>query len=88
MAFYQIEWKRSAVKELRRLPKEVIKRVMAAVEGLAFDPVPPGVVKLHGTDHTFRLRVGEYRVVYIVEEAALRIEIVRVRHRSDVYRGL
>lgn len=60
MASYQIEWKRSAVKELRKLSKDVIKRVMVAVEGLAFDPVPPGVIKLHGTDHTFRPRVGEY----------------------------
>lgn len=88
MATYKIEWRRSAAKEIRKLPKEVIRRVLLAVEGLAVDPNPPGAIKLHGTDHTYHLRVGDYRVVYTVEETVLRVEIVRVRHRSDAYRGL
>lgn len=88
MATYRVEWKPSAAKEIRKLPKAVILRVLVAIETLASDPNPPGVIKLRGTDHTYRLRIGEYRVVYTVEETALRIEIVRVRHRSDAYRGL
>ncbi|MFZ1239978.1 MAG: type II toxin-antitoxin system RelE/ParE family toxin [Anaerolineae bacterium] len=86
MASYRIEWKRSAAKELKRLPSDVIQRVLQAVEGLASNAVPSGAVRLRGTEHTFRLRVGDYRIVYIVEQAILRIEIVRVRHRSEVYR--
>lgn len=86
MASYRIEWKRSATKELKRLSRDVIPRVLQAVEDLASAPYPPGAVKLRGTDHTYRLRVGDYRILYLVEEAVLRIEIVRVRHRSDVYR--
>lgn len=86
MASYRIEWKRSAAKEITRLPKDVIPRILQAVEDLAPDPYPPGAVKLRGTDHTVRIRVGDYRILYLVEDAVLRIEIVRVRHRSDVYR--
>ena len=88
MVTYRIEWKPSAAKEIRKLPKEVIRRVLQAVEDLSLDPNPPGVIKLRGTNHTYRLRIGEYRVVYTVEESILRIEIVRVRHRSDAFRGL
>ena len=86
MASYQIEWRRSAQKELRRLPRAVIRRVVTAVEALAQTPVPTGAIKLSGTEHTYRLRVGDYRVVYTVEQDILLIEIVRVRHRRDAYR--
>ena len=86
MASYRIEWKPSAVKELKRLPHDVIPRVVAAVEALASNAFPQGVVRLKGSHHTYRIRIGDYRIVYTVEEDVLRIEIVRVRHRRDVYR--
>ncbi|NIA16059.1 MAG: type II toxin-antitoxin system mRNA interferase toxin, RelE/StbE family [Nitrospiraceae bacterium] len=86
MASYQIEWKRSALKEFRRLPASVQRRVFQAIEKLAENPYPHGGVKLTGSTRSYRLRVGDYRVVYTVESALLRIEIVRIRHRRDVYR--
>jgi mRNA interferase RelE/StbE len=86
MASYRIEWKRSAVKELKRLPVEVIARIVKAVEGLSANPFPAGLVKLAGALTTYRIRIGDYRVVYSVDESVLVVEIVRVRHRKDVYR--
>ena len=86
MASFQIEWKESALKELRTLPCSMIPRILLAVDALAGNPFPPGAIKLAGSDRTYRVRVGDYRIVYTVESSILRIEIVRVRHRRDVYR--
>jgi mRNA interferase RelE/StbE len=86
MASYKIEWKNSAYKELQKLPRLIITRVVAAVSDLANDPFPHGVKKLVGSEFSYRIRIGEYRVVYEVFENRLVIEIVRVRHRKDIYR--
>jgi mRNA interferase RelE/StbE len=83
---YSIEWKHSAVKELRRLPNEVVTRVLEVVEGLRINPFPAGVRKLSGAEHTYRIREGSYRVIYSVYTSRLIIEVVRVGHRKDVYR--
>ncbi len=86
MASYKVEWKRSAQKELRKLAKPVSARVLGAVEDLAENPLPAGVRKLVGTERTYRLRVGDYRIVYSLYETELVVEVVRVRHRRDAYR--
>jgi mRNA interferase RelE/StbE len=86
MASYQIEWKQSAVKDLRKLPKTIITRILASVDALASDPYPHGAIKLTGSDSSYRIRIGNYRIVYTIDENLLRIEIVRVRHRREVYR--
>ena len=83
---YAVAWKRSAVKELRALPVEARVCVADAVGRLSGDPHPPGVRKLTGTSHTYRLRVGDDRVVYTVESGRLLVEVVRVGHRREVYR--
>ncbi len=85
MDSFRIRWKRSAAKELGKLPKEVIPRVVTAVERLADEPFPAGARKLAGSEHSYRIRIGSYRVIYDVESAALIIEIVRVAHRRQVY---
>jgi mRNA interferase RelE/StbE len=86
MASYRIEWKASAVRELKRLDRSVISRIAEAVGHLAQRPFPQGCRKLKGSADTYRIRVGDYRVVYEVVEHRLVIEVVRVRHRKDVYR--
>lgn len=86
MASYQIEVKRSASKELEKLPRSMVARVVAAINELAGNPYPQGVKKLTGFERTYRIRVGEYRVLYDVYENMLVIEIIRIRHRKDVYR--
>jgi mRNA interferase RelE/StbE len=85
MDSYKIEWKVSAVKELKKLDRSVIPRIHDAVRSLAANPFPHGCCKLKGSESTFRIRIGDYRVVYEVVQGRLTIEIVRVRHRKDVY---
>ena len=86
MDSYKIEWKNAAYKELQKLPRPMITRVVAAVAELANEPFPHGVKKLVGSEFSYRIRIGDYRVVYEVIADRLIIEIVRVRHRKDVYR--
>lgn len=86
MASYQIEIARTAAKDLRGIDRKWIPMVVAAIETLESDPRPAGCKKLVGSDHTYRLRVGDYRVVYDIHDAMLIILVVRIRHRRDVYR--
>ena len=84
---FRIVWKRIATKELRALDQTTRSRVMSAVRELESGPILPGVRKLQGAYHTYRQRVGDYRIVFQVQEATESIVIIRVRHRKDVYRG-
>jgi len=86
MATYRIEWKASALRELKQIDRQAVPRIIAAVEALADNPFPTGVRKLQGTEHTYRMRVSDYRVLYEVYRSSIRIQIIRVRHRKDVYR--
>ena len=86
MNLFTIEWKRQALKEIKRLPKEAVARIVAAAEALRSDPFPPGSRKLAGREDTYRIREGSYRVVYSVVASRLVIEVIRVGHRKDVYR--
>ena len=87
MATYRIEWKSSALRELKRIDRQAVPRIVKAVETLADDPFPAGARRLQAAQHTYRLRVGEYRVVYEVLRAGLAVVVIRVRHRRDAYRG-
>jgi mRNA interferase RelE/StbE len=86
MVCYKIEWKNSAKKELKRLPRQVIAKVISAVEKLPNNLCPIGSKKLVGTEHTYRLRTGDYRIVYSIQNDRLIIEIIRVAHRKDIYK--
>ena len=85
MASYRIDWKKSAIRELKSLPKEILPNIVSAVSELSSNPFPHGVKKLSGAEHTYRIRIGAYRVVYIVAKATTSVEVVRVAHRKDVY---
>ncbi len=86
MAIYEIQWKPSAVKELRRVDRKFVSGIVKAVESLSSNPFPAGVRKLYSSEHSYRIRVGDYRVIYTVFESHLVIEIIRIRHRKDIYR--
>lgn len=86
MASFEIQWRNSTRRDLRNLPPQEIPRIVAAVAGLAGEPFPQGSQKLAGSEHTYRIRIGDYRVVYEVLGAAGMIVVQRVRHRKDVYR--
>ncbi len=87
MDIFQIEWKKSALKELKKLDKSSIQKILKKVQSLSSNPRPPGVRKLRGSDKFYRIRVGEYRIVYEISDPVLRIYIIRVGHRKDVYRN-
>ncbi len=84
MASSRIDFQRSAEKDLRRIGREHLPRILEAVEALRADPFPSGFRKLVGADRTYRIRIGDYRVIYQVTPDS--ILIARVRHRRDVYR--
>ena len=86
MASFEIRWRSSTKKDLRRIPPDDVSRVIAAVAKLADEPLPHGSEKLAGSDHTYRVRVGDYRIVYELLRVGSAVEIQRVRHRKDVYR--
>ncbi len=88
MEFFSISFKPSVDKDLRRLPKSLIPRVMEKIEDLKSEPFPPQAVKIPVADRLYRLRVGDYRIVYEVEVKKKIIAIHYVRHRSVVYRDL
>ena len=86
MASLRIEFARSATKDLRAIDRQWIPRILAAIETLAVDPRPIGCKKLVGSEHTYRIRVGDYRVIYDLQDGELVVFVVLVRHRRDVYR--
>jgi mRNA interferase RelE/StbE len=86
MASYRVEWKRSVIKELEKLPRQMLARIVEAVDDLARDPYPGGTRKLSGSEQTYRIRVGDYRVLYSIYSDKFIVEIIRVKHRKDVYK--
>lgn len=83
---YAISYVPSAAKAIRKLDKSVASRLLEAIDGLATDPRPPGFIQLAGGRGEFRIRVGDYRVVYDVQDGELIILVLRVGHRREVYR--
>ncbi|ODS41997.1 MAG: addiction module toxin RelE [Candidatus Altiarchaeales archaeon IMC4] len=84
---YKVEWKKSAVKELKKIDSKYIHRIIEAVEPLTDDPFPPQTRKLVESKSSYRIRIGDYRVVYGVDTENKIISIYRVRHRKDAYRN-
>ena len=85
MASYRIVFKQSVAKDLRPIPKEDIQRILKRISGLADDPRPVGVEKL-SSDEKYRIRQGNYRILYVIEDDIITVTIVKVGHRRDVYR--
>ncbi len=82
---YSIEIAPSARKALHKLPLPMRQRIQVAIDELAENPFPHGVQKLRG-DEGYRIRVGDYRVIYDVEHGRLRVLVIRIGHRREVYR--
>ncbi len=86
MASYRIEFKRSAEKELRRITSSEIPRILGVIRDLGEDPHPQGSKKLVGTVNAFRVRAGDYRVIYEIIETVKIVAIEKIRHRKDACR--
>jgi len=83
---YKVELRPSARKELLKLPRQDQIRLVRSMDALAIDPRPRGVKKLTGIEDLYRIRVGDYRIVYQIQDDRLIVLVVRIRHRKDVYR--
>jgi mRNA interferase RelE/StbE len=83
---YQIEFSRQADRQFRNLPSQIQQRLKSRIDSLAATPRPHGSEKLSGADQLYRIRVGDYRIVYAVEDDRLLILVVKVGHCREVYR--
>lgn len=83
---YEVEFTSAAAKQIRKLSRPVRERLLDAIEDLQEDPRPHGAKKLTGENIAWRIRVGDYRVIYEVVDAQLVITVVRAAHRREVYR--
>ena len=85
MAQYRVIVRKSVSKDLKGVPKKDVRRIVSAIQSLADDPRPPGTKKLSGQER-YRLRQGNYRILYEIEDDRLIVCVVRVGNRRDVYR--
>ena len=85
MALYRVIVKQSVFKDLKKLRKKDVKRILTAIQALAENPRPPQAKKLSGQDR-YRIRQGNYRILYSIEDDRLIVCVVKVGDRRDVYR--
>jgi mRNA interferase RelE/StbE len=88
MSRYNILFKPSVEKDLRNIPDAMRNRILEHIEGLISNPFPHQSIKLTGGDSFYRIRVGDYRVVYEADVGSKQIVIQYIRHRREVYRNL
>ena len=84
MARFELRFKSSVSKDLRKIPAKDVKRILERINRLADDPRAPGCISLQGQKY-YRVRIGHYRVVYEIRDAELVVLVITVAHRSRVY---
>lgn len=82
---YRVEYTTAAARQVRKLESGIRRRILTAIAALANDPRPTGTKALQGTPG-YRIRIGDYRILYVVTDDTVTVLIFRVAHRSDVYR--
>jgi len=85
MAKYEIRFKKSVSKDFANIPKKDTKKILERIDSLAIEPRPPSSKKLSASD-LYRVRQGDYRILYDIEDEILVVSVVRVRHRRSVYK--
>ncbi len=88
MAFYKVVLKPSLEKDLHSVPKATVGRILVSIESLAHDPRPQKSVKLTGAENLYRIRVGDYRIIYGVDDDVKMVVVQYIRHRREAYRRL
>lgn len=86
MARYELRVKPSVRRDLRAVPREQVRHILNRIEALRDDPRPPGSEKLSSQER-YRVRQGDYRILYTVNDTELLVEVVAVGHRRDIYRS-
>lgn len=85
---YKIQLKRSVVKTLKSLPRIEVKKIGKKIDSLGQNPVPKDSKKIKGEKDLYRVRVGDYRILYFFQNSALTVLVIRVGHRKDIYNDL
>jgi len=83
---YTISYKRSAYEELLQLPANIAHKIKSAIDSLSENPRPLSCKKLKGSVNDYRIRIGNYRVVYTIIDTILIVTVIKIAHRKDVYR--
>jgi len=83
---YDIEFTREAAKQFKDLPSQEQQRVKSKIDALSSMPRPAGITKLVNEENLYRIRVGDYRIIYTIQDKQLIILVVKIGHRRDVYR--
>lgn len=87
-ARYQVVYKQSVDKDLRKIPTDARKQIITKIKALAADPFPPESTKLRGVTDLYRIRYATYRVLYQVRDGELVVVVIKVGHRKEIYRDL
>ena len=85
MGKYRIIFRKSVAQDLRRIPKRDLRRILATIDSLSEEPRPSGVERLSGQER-YRVRQGNYRIIYEINDKEVIVMVVKVGHRKDVYR--
>ncbi len=85
MGRYRVVFRKSVARDLRRIPKQDVRRIFAAIDSLSENPRPPDSERLSGQER-YRLRQGVYRIVYEIDDERVMVIVVKIGHRKDVYR--
>ena len=85
---YRLDFTPAALRDLKRLPRDVRAGILSAIEALADNPRPQGYEKIEGSGGLYRIRSGDYRVLYNILDDVLTVLVVRARHRREVYRHM
>jgi mRNA interferase RelE/StbE len=83
---YEVLLEQAAERDLKKLPSEMFKRIISKIKELARNPKPQWSRKIKGSKNDWRIRVGDYRILYEIDARAKKINVMRIRHRKDVYR--
>lgn len=86
MKKFKIELSATARRQLKRMDRKTARRIIAKIESLSTNPRPAGYIQIKSSDQRFRVRVGDYRIIYKIIDDALVILVVEIGHRSEIYR--
>jgi len=82
---YEVLLERRAERDLKKLAKETFYRILPKIKGLSENPKPAGCRKITGSKNDWRIRIGDYRVIYEIDEKEKTVKVMRIRHRREVY---
>lgn len=83
---YEVKFSKGAKKQFRKLPLDVQECIQTKINDLAIEPRPNGFKKLQGDDNSYRVRVGDYRVIYELDDDVLIVTVIKIGHRSEIYK--